>query len=1068
MAQETVRLPAQAQDLRFANGTTVRGLAGSGELRQRRATPGLRALPAEIDTSPEFDRALRLAGIAEQETLQVQATQLQPGAADEIEIEPAVGAGDTRARIVLYQDESGGLSWHFAQAPRTGLRSAGGPRIRVALRSASAQRALAGGMPRHALRGPITKVGRKLFKVLVLPAASALLQDPVRWLADTIENRVRPARVWRVTPDNYRQPPADDFNDWGTLREGPTLLLIHGIFSSVSGMLNGLPREAMQRWHERYQGRVIAYDHPTVSASPEDNAAHFLRLLDTALPNQRVVFDILCHSRGGIVARTLSERAVTLVGPNGCQVRSVYFAGTPNAGSPLGDADHMIDMLDLFTNCLTNLPDGTVAYSIEVLLGLVALAGHAAAKGLPGIASLGTQGSYIVDRLNRSGEKARAFYAAAGADYEPQPGRDNGWLIDRLGDRAMDRVFEQDGKPVANDLVVPQQGVFAANGHPSFPIASPLVYGPADGVWHTAFFAQPRTLAHIDAFFDRVQGAAQALASAAQPASDKPAPARGGLRGPVTPQVQQSQKAQESAAPDRVERDPVMRFPSRMEAGQTEELYVALDPPAQDASPASRLSLGFDSGSAEIELTAELSAPGFRIEGARSAHLHILRERDPKREFAVFRLTALEAGDAPVERQVEVSFWRGNDCVGGLRQAVRVVPAGQQEGPDDVAPLSQRSSSVNLVSTRRRDQADLVLCVRQPDAAQSRFELDVRCAVEGQEYESRSFGSFDLQGRELSQYLSDALDPSFAAFPGMELDDASFEAALAQWNRAFMTTLGDLGDQLWLHLPQAFRDEYLRLAALPTPPRSLFVFSDELAFPWEIVRPSGRLDGQWTKLPPLGAAHVMGRWRPGIGARPQPQALAVAQAALVIPDAQAAGLPWAQTELTQLQALLPRARPWQPSTRAGVDSLLGRNDVQLVHFSGHGVPGPNSDLSALQLEGGESIPAMAFAATALGDGAQPVLYLNACSVGRAGRVLSRAGGFAGNCIEAGWSGVIAPYWPVYDPDAAAFSAAFYGKLKTGCAIGEALQELRAERPEDPTAQSYAYFGDPFARLLLGA
>jgi hypothetical protein len=74
----------------------------------------------------------------------------------------------------------------------------------------------------------------------------------------------------------------------------------------------------------------------------------------------------------------------------------------------------------------------------------------------------------------------------------------------------MDRVFTLDGKEVANDLVVPTDGVFAANGHPSFPIADPLRYDAADGIWHTAFFAEARTIAHIDAHFERVRQAALA------------------------------------------------------------------------------------------------------------------------------------------------------------------------------------------------------------------------------------------------------------------------------------------------------------------------------------------------------------------------------------------------------------------------------------------------------------------------------------------------------------------------------------------------------------------------------
>ncbi len=188
--------------------------------------------------------------------------------------------------------------------------------------------------------------------------------------------------------------------------------------------------------------------------------------------------------------------------------------------------------------------------------------------------------------------------------------------------------------------------------------------------------------------------------------------------------------------------------------------------------------------------------------------------------------------------------------------------------------------------------------------------------------------------------------------------------------------------------------------------------------------------------------------------------------AIVVPDTGHSVLPWAAEEVRQLRALLPFAERVTPATRRQVGRLLNEGDAQIVHFSGHGAVGANADLTALALEGGESITAMAFAANRLGSTRQPLLFLNACTVGRGGRVLGRAGGFAGNCIEAGWSGVVAPYWPVLDSSAAAFGVAFYRKLKTGRSIGEALGELRREASDDPTALAYAYFGDPFARVLF--
>jgi CHAT domain-containing protein len=98
--------------------------------------------------------------------------------------------------------------------------------------------------------------------------------------------------------------------------------------------------------------------------------------------------------------------------------------------------------------------------------------------------------------------------------------------------------------------------------------------------------------------------------------------------------------------------------------------------------------------------------------------------------------------------------------------------------------------------------------------------------------------------------------------------------------------------------------------------------------------------------------------------------------------------------------------------------------------------------------------------------AHPILYLNACGVGRTTERLGQPGGFAANCLRNGWSGVIAPYWKIYDPQAMQFSVDLYRKLKCGISIGEALQQLRRDHPDNFTAQSYCYFGDPHARLLI--
>ena len=109
----------------------------------------------------------------------------------------------------------------------------------------------------------------------------------------------------------------------------------------------------------------------------------------------------------------------------------------------------------------------------------------------------------------------------------------------------------------------------------------------------------------------------------------------------------------------------------------------------------------------------------------------------------------------------------------------------------------------------------------------------------------------------------------------------------------------------------------------------------------------------------------------------------------------------------------------------------------------------NTDLNALLLEDGD-LNATLVTGSRLAAEAQPIVFLNACSVGSSGFVIGRIGGFVANFLESGASGVIAPYWPVLDSHAFKFSLSVYEKLKLGRAVGEALQELRQDYPRDPS------------------
>jgi hypothetical protein len=1051
----------------FPNGTMVETRAGPGSVTQfTPEAPGLRSaqLPSEIDASPEFEAALRELGIEEQETVHMDvlppAGRLRSDAPeDAIVLQPSVPAGDIRPRVVLYGDESGGLSWHFAEDAfltpeqrqrllQRGLRAAPPNRFVIRARTGDARLTMSNGVPRGSLRGPITKIGRKVLKVLVIPLTDLLLGKPIEMMVRAVEQRKRRNLIWQVTPDNYNRPPVTPVTDWSGIGEGRTLLIVHGILSCVEGMLSGLPRSAMERWCESYEGRVIAFNHLSLVDSPEDNARFFLHQAKQALPQGRLEFDLLCHSRGGIVSRMMAEHGEQLVPRSNVAFNSIYFVASPNNGSQLGDPDHMVDMVDIFTNFLTNFPDGPVMYSIEMLLAIVKMLASAGMKRLPGIDSMGTApDGFIAKRLNEGGRRLDIRYGAAASDYEPRPGADNGFFQGRFGNMAMDRIFTKQGQPTANDLVVPRDSVFATNGHPLFPIANPLLYRPADGVWHSGFFSQPRTLAHIDNHL-RLGGGTLV--------SDRPTAGEIVAEAPARAAAGPAEAAPLPAA--EVLREPDMRFHELMKEGQTSDLVVRLNEATRDGPP---VTISLPAGKESVAITVELSAPGFTIDGPHAAPVTVKRQRDPKAEEVTFWVTAKRPGPDPVVRELIASFWQDNNCIGAVTHQTAIVPAGYT---GSFVPTINNKSDTLRLPARPREDADLVIYVRalQPGV----FDVALRSRVLGEEYDMRPVGELKLVGTEFEDFFKQVVDPQFSSFPhDPKLTDEEFDEQLKDWNGKFVTRLADLGRTLWTLLPEKFRDEYVRLMSLPTPPRALFVQSDEMALPWEIIRPAGVINGRFDDQP-LGIRHVLGRWRPGLGARPQPQGLPIKSFIVLNPRYEHRALYWADRESERLKTLLGNFQKPSPVDRQAIDAILNRVDVQMIHFNGHGTLGANAELNGLELENNDSLNAMALHGRPLGLQGHPVLNLNACSVGRTGQILGRPGGFAAACIDNGWSGVIAPYWPVYDPWAADCSLALYTKLRLGRSVGEALQEIRSEQPDNFTAQAYSYFGDPWARLLF--
>jgi hypothetical protein len=230
---------------------------------------------------------------------------------------------------------------------------------------------------------------------------------------------------------------------------------------------------------------LFAFNHPSLHHGPQANVQAFL----DALPaGAQLDLDVMTHSRGGLVGRELVERLAAL-NAQGWQVRvhKALLVASPNQGTILSDPKNGLDLLDRYTNLLTNLPDNAYTLTIEGILMVVKLLGVGALTGLPGLSCLLPGGDYLRG-LNATANHGTTYYALT-ADFTPSAPALLARIGRRMQDKFVDSVFGAE-----NDMVVPTLGSYSA-GQSSFgfPIAENhrRVYRGEAQVHHTNYFSTP-------------------------------------------------------------------------------------------------------------------------------------------------------------------------------------------------------------------------------------------------------------------------------------------------------------------------------------------------------------------------------------------------------------------------------------------------------------------------------------------------------------------------------------------------------------------------------------------------
>jgi hypothetical protein len=244
---------------------------------------------------------------------------------------------------------------------------------------------------------------------------------------------------------------------------------------------------------------------------------------------------------------------------------------------------------------------------------------------------------------------------------------------------------------------------------------------------------------------------------------------------------------------------------------------------------------------------------------------------------------------------------------------------------------------------------------------------------------------------------------------------------------------------------------------------SIVVQSDEPWIPWELCKLSGRDGDRIVEGPFLCEAYAITRWMRGVGFK---RPLHLTNLALVVPEDSA--LPLAPAERDYVLSLRGAGRDVTqvPATSAKVQAAFVAGVYDGWHFTGHGAArDTDADKSTILLARGDTLrPDVISGAGANVGVTHPLVFFNACQVGRPGMTLTGVGGWASRFIKAGAGAFIGAYWSVVDEPAFDFAKAVYDRLRAGTPVGTAVRDARIaiRTPGDPTWLAYTVFADPFA------
>lgn len=1027
-----------------------------------------------------------------------------------------VEVGPSERAMVLIEGAGGVYAWTYPQQAGHPSRQRGGTQVLVFPLTAETRGSARGVPTASGKRGPVLDwVSDKLID----PVRAYVLKFVARTAIDAATDYIEGDREEGIVTIAGLDPAAwtPGRSAWPRLAQDrplKILLMVHGTFSSTAGGFAQLAgsdtgQAFLSRANEHYDA-VLGFDHKTLTATPRENAAALVAALQALGIPENSSIDTVVHSRGGLVYRIV-ESLLADKRPD-IRLGKAIFVGCTNAGTHLAEPENWAAMIDLYTNgimagvrAVSFLAGGAVLSPI-VSQGIKTVGRFVQAfsevaideRRVPGLAAMRPT-SDLVRELNEADGplESLATYYAVTSNFVAQVAPGKGVtkeFADFIADRVTNRLFQID-----NDLVVDTSSM-TSFGTRSSRLAddATFAFGNTDGVFHTTYFATDIVPSKLSEWLGlgaprlgeaRVKFDLQHVASRRGAASIVESPFETTL---ATDDV-------ESPGSDSMSDTLTLRgtrtrgVPSIAPAEPKQAPAAGETPPSPSTSPGSRTAACYFSAEIESHPPPKKPVPLF---------VTVCRQKIQAAESP-----ASVASDAPVNvdtaRAIVVEVIARKNC--------RVI--GETSAEIDM-PRDQRAESLRfVVEGPAEGAADILVEARQGPRILASFALapvfvdadsktlrrtQVGLAMAAHSDEPAVLRIYEIveSGKVTLRFDLACVDPNIAVsesrtLPGGFSRDVYvseiFKGIESSWlatNRLYDQFLSRLqangivmANEL---LPDKVREA---LWAHRDAIRAIQVISEEPFIPWELLYINDRKSGPDGKG--FLAEWGLVRWLHSTP-WPGPQlAMRNDRINYVIPAYLDPGLrlEGADAERTMLAKLFGSPREVMPDS-ISVTRFLQKEarECDVLHFACHGEAAQRAVMTADLLMTGTNVDGtfaqdplsadqVKVAARFAESGPRPIIFINACQTGRAGRGIG--GGVAGFVdaflrpySELGAGALVGALWSVDDKLAYSFAEAFYQSLKEGNALVDAVRIAReaAKNRKELTWLAYSIYGNPFARV----